>query len=182
MKGRETHRVAGLALELVPAALLNFAVAFAIGTAARLGGHADLAAAASIAGGITAFLCAWYLLRRSGSPAGAFAIARFEQCDLAADPPCIVEPHSRLTEIPSDGRDEGMQQPAADELLLDDIVERIGPDSRVVQLFDPKRMPTPGELRARIDRHLVAGTVQPPPPDATQALHQAIEELRRSLR
>ena len=68
-----------------------------------------------------------------------------------------------------------------DPLMLDDILSQIGPDSRVVRLFDRKAMPTPAELKARIDSHL--GHVPPPPlSDASQALSEALAQLRRSLR
>ena len=65
---------------------------------------------------------------------------------------------------------------------LDDILAEMGPDSRVVRLFDPKAMPTPGQLHARIDDHLEDGTAQSAPSDASQALSAALAELRRSLR
>ena len=67
-------------------------------------------------------------------------------------------------------------------LDLDDILAEMGPDSRVVRLFDPKAMPTPGQLHARIDDHLEDGTAQSAPSDASQALSAALAELRRSLR
>ena len=68
--------------------------------------------------------------------------------------------------------------PAADDaLLLDDILAEIGPDSRVVRLFDREAMPTPAQLKARIDRHLEGERA----PDASRALHEALVELRRSL-
>lgn len=67
-----------------------------------------------------------------------------------------------------------------DELVLDDILAKLGGDSRVVRLFDASAMPTPGQLKARIDRHLNDG--HPPSSDASQALHEALAELRRSLR
>jgi len=53
-----------------------------------------------------------------------------------------------------------------DELVLDDILAALNPDSRVVHLFERDAMPAP-----------------PPPrtPDASQALHDALAELRRSL-
>jgi hypothetical protein len=41
-------------------------------------------------------------------------------------------------------------------------------------------MPTPGELSDRIDRHLEREPAAAP--DASQALHDALAELRRSLR
>jgi hypothetical protein len=73
---------------------------------------------------------------------------------------------------------------AAEEepLLLDDILAELGPNSRVVRLFDPDAMPTPGQLKSRIDRHLEPGAGSPEIPDAGQALHDALDELRRSIR
>jgi hypothetical protein len=67
------------------------------------------------------------------------------------------------------------------ELLLDHEAAHVGSDSRVVRLFEPAAMPTPGELKARIDRHLVE-TSRSAPPDASQALLEALTDLRRSLR
>jgi hypothetical protein len=67
------------------------------------------------------------------------------------------------------------------ELVLDDILAELGPDSRVVRLFDPAAMPTPGQLNARIERHLEPGPAAAAP-DASQALYDALTELRRSLR
>jgi hypothetical protein len=75
---------------------------------------------------------------------------------------------------------------APDELVLDDILAELGPDSRVVRLFDraamPTQMPTPGQLNARIERHLGEGSSPTATPDASQALYSALAELRRSLR
>jgi hypothetical protein len=75
-------------------------------------------------------------------------------------------------------------QPSGDRapLELDDILVEIAPDSRVVQLFDPSAMPTPGQLKARIDSHLDGGTSHSPPPDASEALFAALADLRHSLR
>jgi hypothetical protein len=70
---------------------------------------------------------------------------------------------------------------APDMLELDDILARIEPGSRVIHLFDPAAMPTPSELKDRIDRHLVREAGQGAPPDAAQALYEALAELRRSL-
>jgi hypothetical protein len=73
-------------------------------------------------------------------------------------------------------------RPQSDELVLDDILAELGPDSRVVRLFDPVAMPTPGQLSARIEQHL-RGTAPPAAPaDASQALYEALSDLRRSLR
>lgn len=78
---------------------------------------------------------------------------------------------------------DGGNMAAVAELLLDDPLPAPAPDSRVVQLFAGGRMPTAGQLQLRIDRHLAgservpAGTV-----DASDALSDALAELRRSLR
>ena len=73
------------------------------------------------------------------------------------------------------------QPNAPDELVLDDILAELGPDSRVVRLFDPAAMPTPAQLNARIERHLGAATSPASPVDESQALYDALSELRRSL-
>jgi hypothetical protein len=76
---------------------------------------------------------------------------------------------------PTETRDRG-------ELVLDDILAELGPDSRVVRLFDPAAMPTPAQLNARIERHLGEAGPAVASPDASQALYDALTELRRSLR
>ena len=77
-------------------------------------------------------------------------------------------------------------------LVLDDILAEIGPDARVVRLFDRKAMPAPGptpsQLQTRIAEHIKDGTSPAAPSnlagpsDASQALSAALAELRRSLR
>jgi hypothetical protein len=64
-----------------------------------------------------------------------------------------------------------------DALVLDDILAEVDPESRVVSLFDRDAMPSPAQLKARIDEHLRGERT----PDASQALHEALAELRRSL-
>jgi hypothetical protein len=70
----------------------------------------------------------------------------------------------------------------SEPLVLDDILAELGPDSRVVRLFDPRTMPTPGQLKSRIDDHLEQEAPQPGASDASQALSAALAQLRRSLR
>ncbi len=91
---------------------------------------------------------------------------------------------------------------APDEpMVLDDPLPQAEHDSRVVQLFAPGEGPTAGEIKARIDRHLAetqrTGAALPElaaaepashvaaqtsfPPDATEALYAALEDIRRSL-
>lgn len=75
-------------------------------------------------------------------------------------------------------------------LVLDDILAEMGPDSRVVRLFDRSSMPaaTPGQLQERVAQHMKDGTASSAPSnlagpsDASQALSAALAELRRSLR
>jgi hypothetical protein len=69
-----------------------------------------------------------------------------------------------------------------DPLVLEDVLADIGPDARVVRLFDPREMPTPGELKSRIDHHLGQGSAAAASTDASQALSDALAELKRSLR
>jgi hypothetical protein len=72
-------------------------------------------------------------------------------------------------------------------LLLDDPLAAPEKDSRVVQLFAHPALPTPGQLKERIDRHLATGTMhvvhefEGPAPDASDALYAALADLRRSL-
>ena len=79
---------------------------------------------------------------------------------------------------------------ADDELLLDDPLVEIAPDSRVVRLF-AKAEPTPGELVLRIEDYLSDGrrspapmeaTVEQRPVDTSAALHAALANIRASLR
>ena len=109
----------------------------------------------------------------------------------------VIEPESRRAPVPIfDVREvEPMGLPELlltdvycapsgneDALLLDDILAKLGSDSRVVRLFDPAAMPTPGQLNDRIERHLERRAAPISSEDATQALHDALAELRRSIR
>ena len=75
---------------------------------------------------------------------------------------------------------------AADELLLDDPIAPLATDSRVIQLFKPEPLPEPGELVARISDFLDHGrettVADPARHDASEALHAALADIRRSLR
>jgi len=75
--------------------------------------------------------------------------------------------------------EDDLYRPAAEAvsegpLELDDILAEIGPDSRIVRLFDPAAMPSPGQLKSRIDRHLGAEAAQSQSAEAAQALHEAL--------
>jgi len=67
-------------------------------------------------------------------------------------------------------------------LLLDDILAELESNSRVVRLFDPSAMPTAGEPKSSIDSHLDSEVSAAQSHEAAQALHDALAELRRSLR
>ncbi len=76
------------------------------------------------------------------------------------------------------------------ELLLDDPLVEVAPDSRVVRLFAQPE-PTPGELVLRIADYLNDGRRDPAPEtqmaehrpvDASAALHAALANIRASLR
>jgi hypothetical protein len=71
--------------------------------------------------------------------------------------------------------------PQPEPLELDDVLAELGPDARVVRLFDRSAMPTPGQLKARIDSHLGQGPAASVS-DASQALSDALAELRQALR
>ena len=77
------------------------------------------------------------------------------------------------------------EQVAADsdrgELLLEDRLSLPSDDSRVFRLFDPRTLPTAGEMHERIERHRREPATQDYP-DATGELHQALSALRKSLR
>jgi len=76
-----------------------------------------------------------------------------------------------------------------DELLLDDPLVEMEPDSRVVQMF-ARQERTPGELVLRIEDYLSDGRRTPAPEaaveqrsvDASTALHAALANIRASLR
>ncbi|HVM21732.1 MAG TPA: hypothetical protein VM308_00325 [Sphingomicrobium sp.] len=91
----------------------------------------------------------------------------------AIDPAALTE----LVLTDADRVDRGSDAP--EPLVLDDVLAELGPDSRVVRLFDRQAMPTPGQLQARIDNHLGQ---QSGAGDASQALSDALAELRRALR
>ena len=147
------------------------ALLYAAGTAAVLllldasGGYVAVAAAIAFGGCL-------YGLRSIEPEYEAFRIAGFEPSEPEFEElgELLLTDEDRLAEqLPEDD----------DALLLDDVLAEISPDSRVVRLFDRHAMPTPGQLKARIDRHI--GERDSTAPDASQALHDALAELRRSL-
>lgn len=145
--------------------LLGLAVASAMGilgwpiAAAACGGGA-----ASLLGGVA--------LRAVRPDAQDFRLAQFAVPEIETVDELVLTDADRLHPDVA----------GPDELLLDDILVQLQPDSRVVRLFDAAAMPTPGQLKARIDRHLGDGATTAGLADASEALHEALAELRRSLR
>lgn len=166
-----------LAFEFAPAAIFGSAVAFATATWLALPPF-DMTPVA--AGGAT-FGAIWLGLYKFASR-GAFELTEFEEPQVEyqrsqvgelleqADVAAIVD---RLGQSTLD------EAAPPQELELDDVLEAIEPDSRVVRLFEASD--TAGEMQARIDRHL-RSTPRQIAPDATQELHDALAALRRSLR
>jgi hypothetical protein len=168
MDPRHAQRIEAI-VDVGAAAILAAAAGYAVGRFASFGATILAAAAA-------AFFISWRTLRAVASNAGSFPIAHFELIELAG---------ADIGELLLTDDDRLETQPAlagADELVLDDVLAKLGEESRVVRLFDVSAMPTAGQLKARIDQHL--GDSHPPSssPDASGALHQALAELRRSLR
>lgn len=102
---------------------------------------------------------------------------RFRLPEFAVAPPEACEDVLLLTEIAE-----------PEPLLLDDPLVEVPGDSRVVQLFAARPLPTPGELQQRIaahlsapDRQAEANGVHDLEVDAAAALRHALGELRRSL-
>jgi len=171
------------AIDVAAAAVLAATVGFA---ALRAGGSGVTVGAVVAA----AFLVTVRVLTSIGPVSSAFAIGTF-----ALEPlPVAIEPEELLltdadrlnADEPSVNGDEllltEVHGAGSDELVLDDVLAKLGEESRVVRLFDPSAMPTPGELRARIDRHLDSSDLPLLSADASRALHDALAELRRSLR
>jgi hypothetical protein len=127
-----------------------------------------------------------YLAREVGNPilAGETGVAATAALLLSYRLLSAVAPPVRRKPVPIfDVREiepvpEG--PPAEEPLDLVDILTELEPDSRVVRLFDPAAMPTPGELKTRIDDHLAPDGERSA--EAAKALHDALAELRRSLR
>jgi hypothetical protein len=112
-----------------------------------------------------------------------FELADFEPQQIEAAPELGELLLTDQVELILTEADRVEPEPAdTDELLLVDILNEIGPESRVVRLFDPASMPTPGELNARVRRHLDGESPSAAPADASQALYDALTELKRSLR
>ena len=169
-------------IELAGAAAPAGAAAFAAARLAPMMGWAMTTAV--LAGGAGAFAVAFAAMRLIPAEARHLALPAFDGSALALDEEMLLDQpvaaswDELLLDQPLlvDGSD------AVAELLLDDPLPAAMPDSRVVQLFADGRMPSAGQLRDRIDRHLAEAGKPAPVGDASDALSAALAELRRSLR
>jgi hypothetical protein len=179
-------------------ALFAGAVGYAAyGLAAAAGIEPRLGLCAAGAGALTYLPCS-RLLGSAGARGARYALPDFVVRDFEfADDPAELLLTERLTSADelvlthADRLDPAGSVSTHTPLVLDDILAEIGPDARVVRLFDRNAMPaarlTPGQLQSRIASHLEGGASQlappdAPAPDASQALSAALAELRRSLR
>lgn len=165
-------------VELTGASAPAMAAGYAASELAPLNGWPLwLAMLASLGG---TFVAAYIALRSMKADARHLKLPDFE-CPMVPGellPDDVLLLDRRWIASPVDAATE-----AVAELLLDDPLTVPAADSRVVQLFADGRMPTAGQLQQRIDRHLADG--QPglaPHSDASDALSDALAELRRSLR
>lgn len=143
-----------LLLEVLPAAL--FAGASGVAASAVTGQAVAISLPAVV--GVGAFVLSWCALRRLGSTPPKYAMPPFDASEWTADPDAAIG-----VELP---------QPPEEELLLDEVLLRPNPESRVVQLFEPVAAIPEGRDGPPVSRE----------PDASQLLHEALDALRRSLR
>jgi hypothetical protein len=129
-----------------------------------------------------AFLLTFGLLRGVGADAPDFQIRTFELPGLSFDGLDELLLTDQVELLLTDADRLRPRRSREEELVLNDILAKLGPDSRVVRLFDPAAMPTPAQLNDRIERHLRASMPQAGSHDASEALYQALSDLRRSLR
>jgi len=172
---------ARLATRIEAVADISAAIVLAVATAAgalRLGFSPVSGALAAAVGGIAG----WKVLTSVQPDAATFdlefgSLPEVEQLDelILNDADRYYPPAN--CEEEADAAAEG-----GHPLVLDDVLARIDEGSRVVRLFDPAAMPTPGQLQSRIDRHLASSASPGTPPDASKELHDALAELRRTLR
>ena len=137
-------------------------------------------ATAVLAAGGGMFAAAFAAMRIIPAEQRHLALSDFEPAVVLDDALLLDEPY--LDELLLDQPLAVAATEAVAELLLDDPLPAPEPNSRVVQLFADGRMPTAGQLKHRIDRHLADGARPAAPSDASDALSEALAELRRSLR
>ncbi len=169
-------------VELAGASAPAAAAAFAAAKLAPLNGWS--LSSAVLVGFAAVFAAAFTVMRIVPAESRYLALPDFESAVLFDEVLLLDERYEALDELLLDQPQVEAATEAVAELLLDDPLPAPTPDSRVVILFADGRMPTAGQLKDRIDRHLADGArpVQVSPSDASDALSDALAELRRSLR
>lgn len=155
------------------------------GLFALAGGYSVLLATSSMAGAAAAAMAAFLGARLAlgqidDSP--RFRLPEFSVGGIETDAP--PEPAELLlTDQTELLLTQAMLAPAAadDELLLEDRLDNLDDRSRVIRLFDPRTLPTAGDLYERIERY-THDCESAAFPDATAELHRALADLRRTLR
>ena len=137
---------------------------------------------ASLIGGVATFAVAFIAMRIIPAETRMLALPQFHgvvlEDELLLDQPVDADFDELLLDQPL----METEVAAVAELLLDDPLPVAAVDSRVVQLFADGRMPSAGQLLNRIDRHLTESGKAAAASDASDALSEALAELRRSLR
>ena len=166
-----------------------------VGQATGIGRAVDIGAAIVFAGAV-----GYSILVVTGSEAGAAAAAAagflatklalgrifdapvYALADFAVGP---IEPFEDdallLTELAELLLTDAVAEDTRSELLLEDRLELPAGDCRVIRLFDPRTLPSAGEMHQRIEQHLQRAQAAAYP-DATAELHRALSDLRGSLR
>ena len=155
----------------------------------------DLAAAGifAAASGYSVLLLSESQAGSAAATAGAFVIALTILRQIA-DAPQFAMPDFAITFVEPEGGDElpELLLTELSELLLTDVFAEDGEllledrlvnphdNSRVIRLFDPRTLPTAG-VHERIER-CEGARDKAAYPDATAELHQALADLRSSLR
>lgn len=167
-------------VEIAGASAPATAAAFAGAKLAPLNGW-TLSAAVLVGFGAV-FVAAFTAMRIVPAEAHQLTLPDFEPAAVLDEALLLDEPLAGMDELILDQPLVEAETQAVAELLLDDALPPPAPDSRVVQLFADGRMPTAGQLKHRIDRHLADGGPRAAPSDASDVLSDALAELRRSLR
>lgn len=98
---------------------------------------------------------------------------------LSANPSLTLSDFFELGEPVGTAVESGDRHLLGEELLLDEVFCEPQAKARVVQMFEPQ--PTAGELDSPIDRHIAARRPATPPDDS-DAMVDALHQLRRRLR
>jgi hypothetical protein len=181
MRGGREERIEKL-FDRVAAAIFGAAVAAVVAILFRGSVPLPRLAIVSATGGLVACLVTAGLLRSVRPEPQRFRVPSFAPPELDFDD-CDELLLTQQVELLLTEAD--VLKPAKsseEELVLDDILAKLGENSRVVRLFDPAATPTPGQLNARIEHHLRQGSAPTAPEDASQALFDALTQLRASLR